>query len=193
MIPPQVASARLVSSRKNLLKLACAEAAGSRWAEFGVREGKSARRLLDLLPQGRGALHLFDSWEGLPEDWDLGDEVEPRGRYACDPPDFGDPRVTLWKGWFDETCEGYLKRNPRRQIALAHLDCDLYSSTSTVLDVLRTSFTRGTVLVFDDLFGYPNWMDGQWRAWREWVCDMPHTWLARTNRRQAAVRLDGTW
>ena len=38
------------------------------WVEFGVREGVSAKVLLNNLPKNN-KLYLFDSFEGLPEHW----------------------------------------------------------------------------------------------------------------------------
>lgn len=138
---------------------------------------------------------MFDSWEGLPEQWDRGDSepVVEEGTFVCDVPEFDDRRVHIHKGWFEDTVIGFKEAHPNFVFDLVHLDCDIYSSTATVLDNLRTMFVHGTVLIFDDLFGYPNWREGQWRAWQEWIGEMPHTWIGHTSKGQAVVRLDGSW
>ena len=38
-----------------------------------------------------------------------------------------------------------------------HIDCDLYSSTKTVLTLLAPAIRTGTVLVFDEWCGYEGW------------------------------------
>jgi len=50
------------------------------------------------------------------------------------------------------------------------IDCDLYSSTRTVLDFITPYLQYGTLLLFDDWFAFladPN--AGQQRAFREWL------------------------
>ena len=209
-LPPAIAASKEAAGRKWLRILAAAEAAKLaanrgryRWAEFGVRSGKSARALLELLPPGRGQIHLFDSFEGLPEEWDRGEGVgvSQAGHFACEVPEFSDSRAHVHKGWFDDTLQPFKDKNQYLIFDLMHVDCDLYSSTKTVLDVFRTATTAGTVLIFDDIAGYPNWREGQWKAWQEWIGDMPHTWIGHTRGVKrggianiaAAVRLDGQW
>ncbi len=186
---------RQVENRHALRKLAASASlrqsrAKPGWAEFGVRKGKSAKALLELLPAD-GSLHLFDSWQGLPENWvRRGSDSAgvPKGHFACPQPDLGDDRCMYWPGWFEETAPAYLS-GVGAPISLAHLDCDLYSSTATVLEVLGTSFAQGSVLIFDDLFGYPKWQNHQWLAWSRWIGGRTHLWIGHTEKGQAAVRL----
>jgi hypothetical protein len=62
--------------------------------------------------------------------------------------------VTLIKGWFDQTLPPFLEKHPA-PVSFLHVDCDLYSSTKTIFDSLRTRFRPGTVIVFDEYFNYP--------------------------------------
>jgi O-methyltransferase len=39
-------------------------------------------------------------------------------------------------------------------IALAYVDCDLYSSTTTVLEFLRKRLKHGMIIAFDDYYLY---------------------------------------
>ncbi len=41
--------------------------------------------------------------------------------------------VTLHQGWFEHTCRVFLEAQPRARVAFLHVDCDIYSSTATVL------------------------------------------------------------
>lgn len=129
--------------------------------EFGVYFGRSLRVLAARNPM----VHGFDSFEGLPEAWN---EAEGAGAYST----LGQrPRVTnteLHVGWFEDSLPGFLERHPG-PVRLLHVDCDLYSSTRTVLHGLRGRIVPGTVIVFDDLLGYPGYEAHEVRALEEFV------------------------
>ena len=60
------------------------------------------------------------------------------------------------------------------EISFINIDCDLYSSTKTVLEYLNQQIVKNTIIRFDDLLPsplspYPNWMEGEWKALSEWV------------------------
>ena len=103
------------------------------------------------------------------------------------PPRLECDRVRLIRGWFDATLPAYVRALHPERLTLVHLDCDLYSSTKTVLDAIPPIIGPGTVLVFDDLFGYKNWRHGQWRAWEE--SGIEGRWLAHTPTGQALVKV----
>jgi hypothetical protein len=151
---------------------------GNTWAEFGVWKGASAFFFLRNLPED-GRLFLFDSFEGLPEFWN----DNPPGAFACDIPDFNDPRVIIKKGWFEDTL-------PVQEVFdFVHIDCDLYSSTKTVLD--RIDVRKGTIILFDELWGYRSglmfentkWRDNEYKALMEW--DVPYKFIARDTHGRA--------
>jgi hypothetical protein len=54
-------------------------------------------------------------------------------------------------------------------LALAHIDCDIYSSTVTVLDCIAPALQPGSVLVFDEFFNYPGFMRHEYKAFFEFV------------------------
>ena len=129
--------------------------------EFGVYMGRTLRHIDKLRPNAHG----FDSFEGLPEAW-KGRWV--KGSFAVDRlPAVG--TATLHVGWFDDTLPAFLEDHPLDKVAFLHLDADLYSSTVTVLDLLRDRIQCGTVIVFDEYFNYPGWEDHEHRAWMEFV------------------------
>jgi Macrocin-O-methyltransferase (TylF) len=53
-------------------------------------------------------------------------------------------------------------------VAFAHVDCDLYSSTATVLEHIGR-LGRGSIVVFDEYFNYPGWQEHGHKAWSEFV------------------------
>jgi len=54
--------------------------------------------------------------------------------------------VKLHVGWFDDTLPEFLKGNIE-QVGFINVDCDIYSSTKTVLDLLAPRITCGTIFV----------------------------------------------
>ena len=109
----------------------------------------------------------FDSFEGLRRNCDRveGNEgdVQSRG-----PAYRSSPNVRLVKGWFDETVPKFLAENPG-PLSFVHIDCDTYESSSTVLQLIGPRLEIGTILVFDEYFGYRGWKLGEFRAWEEFV------------------------
>lgn len=131
--------------------------------ECGVYFGRS----LDIIARhSTGAVHGFDSFQGLPEAWT---EHEGAGTYTTAgrlPTVPG--HVRLHPGWFEDTLPGFLADNPG-PIRLLHVDCDLYSSTRTVLALAAPRLRPGSIVVFDDLLAFPGCEDHELRAFEEFT------------------------
>ena len=72
------------------------------------------------------------------------------------------------------------------------MDCDLYSSTRDVLNMLTTKITAGTIIAFDEYFNYPGWKNEEFKAFQEWVkgnCVEYEYVTYVDNDRQVAVRI----
>jgi hypothetical protein len=121
------------------------------YLEFGVFHGSAIRYWAQALEHPETRLHGFDSFEGLPEDFDVLDGPNRKGFFSTlgQIPKVDDPRVAFFKGWFEETLPAY--RPPEHDVLLVTLDADLYSSTICVLRSLRPWILPGTYLYFDDL------------------------------------------
>jgi hypothetical protein len=117
------------------------------YLEFGVWQGRSMRVWSGLLKNPLALLHGFDSFEGLPEDWDAS---RPKGTFSVNSvmPTFADSRVILHKGWFDQTLSTFTL--PEHERLVVNLDADLYSSTVLVLSALEHAMKPGTILIFDE-------------------------------------------
>lgn len=138
---------------------------GSRplYLEFGVYRGRTLRYWTAHVHLPDARFVGFDSFEGLPEDWQPDAQ---RGSFAVGgPPQIDDPRVSFEVGWFDKTLPGW--QPPPHDQLVVNIDCDLYSSTRCVLEWLTPHLEPGTLVYFDDLFN----RDHQWRALMEWVAD----------------------
>lgn len=129
------------------------------YLEFGVAKGASMRYWSNLLSNPACALHGFDTFEGLPEEWRLGD----KGAYSAGgrPPEIADSRVVFFKGMFQDTLPTYAP--PDHDVLVINIDCDLYSSTRFVLNSLAKYIRPGTFLYFDE-FSDPH---NELRAFRE--------------------------
>ncbi len=156
--------------------------------EFGVFTGGTIRYLAGL--KRNQHFDGFDSFEGLPEAWggfNLAANAFSRGGKMPRVP----ANVSLHKGWFSATVPAWTAGHGG-PIAFVHIDCDLYSSTVEVLDGLRAQFQAGTVIVFDEYFNYPNWEQGEVKAWHEFAARSGITfeYLAYA-RQQVALRITG--
>ena len=129
--------------------------------EFGVASGRTIRHIAALTER---EIHGFDSFEGLPESWRTSFE---QGRFAQSLPEVPS-HVSLHKGWFSETLPPFVQTTVDA-VALLHVDCDLYSSTSLVLNALADRIHVGTVIVFDEYFNYPGWKQHEHKAFQEFV------------------------
>tara|TARA_B100001245_G_C22879951_1_gene423160 strand:- start:280 stop:1029 length:750 start_codon:yes stop_codon:yes gene_type:complete len=124
----------------------------------------------------------FDSFQGLPavEGIDNQGRDFVEGTWSFEESEFkkktsksGLPleKVVVVPGWFEETCvETTIQKYEMRKAAIIHIDCDLYSSTKSVLKFVEPLLVDGTILIFDDWFcfrGNPNL--GEQKAFAEWA------------------------
>ena len=154
--------------------------------EFGVATGRTLNQFAHWLPHK--TVYGFDGFDGLPEDWTsrmrkgfFARKHLPRVRRNCE----------LVVGWFNETLPGFVEKRSE-PVALLHVDCDLYSSTVTILNNLKNNIVPGTVIVFDEYMNYPGWQLDEFRAWQE-HCKMygvEYEYIGRVSKHQkVAVRV----
>jgi tetratricopeptide (TPR) repeat protein len=135
--------------------------------EFGVRYGTTIRQ---IAARAKQQVHGFDTFTGLPEDW----HEHRAGSYSTD----GElpaipPNVELHAGLFETTLPPFLETHTE-QVRFINIDCDLYSSTKTVLTLLAPRIASGTVIVFDEYLFTAHWRDDEFRAFQEVVAT--HGW-----------------
>lgn len=155
------ASPQMVSDRFAVFEVARRMIVGRRplYLEFGVWEGTSMTWWSRNLSQPDAKLVGFDSFEGLPEDWThwIG-----AGFFKTDgPPQIDDSRVSFQVGWFEETLPHFAI--PDHDQLILNADCDIYSSTATVLRWAEPYLRPGTLIYFDD---FPD-RDHQMKAFHE--------------------------
>lgn len=132
--------------------------------EFGVGGGTSINWLSKLLPNFRFV--GFDSFLGLKEDW-YGHHAA-KGAYSRDGllPRVSS-NVSLVAGWFEETIPAYVSKNGLTDLVFIHIDSDTYGAAVNVLTELGGFIKPGTHILFDEFLGYPNWQNGEFKAFQE--------------------------
>jgi hypothetical protein len=152
--------------------------------EFGVFSGATINHISSLLPNMK--FHGFDSFEGLPEDWNMGGKMVKKESFdrQGNMPEVN-RNVHLYKGWFSDTLTPWLGLNTM-PVSFLHIDSDVYSSAAYVLDTLNYRIRPGTIIRFDELscwrtvfsevsppnvqrVGYSTWEDHEWKALNEWL------------------------
>jgi hypothetical protein len=146
--------------------------------EFGVWQAHSINFFASI---SKEQIFGFDSFEGLKEDWkgwhfpkgafDLGGKLP---QVAAN--------VSLVAGWFEQSLPRFLADHGQ-PFSFVHIDCDTYEATSTVLCFAADRFVPGTVVVFDEYFGFRGWRIGEFKAWREFVarCSLKYRYLGFSN------------
>lgn len=137
--------------------------------EFGVFKGDTIRQLRNLF-DNHFQVFGFDSFKGLPEDWVFKGGQKRIKAGSMNPQMI--PKidgVQIFPGWFKDTIPQYLDR--AADIALLHVDCDLYSSTKEVLFGLNRYIKRGTIIVFDEwVYNHDDaYDDHEQKAFYDWT------------------------
>jgi hypothetical protein len=133
-------------------------------AEFGVFDGESINFISQCLyPK---IVFGFDSFLGLKEDFILDC---PKGSFNLNgiAPKVNE-NVKLIQGYFSDSLPNWLKNNSG-VFSFLNIDCDTYESTSTVLNLLGPSrIVSGTMILFDEYFGFYGWEKCEFKAWQEY-------------------------
>ena len=143
------------------------------WLEFGVATGRSINYISKFTDN---KVYGFDSFEGLPENWY---SRFKKGHFSREGklPKVRD-NVELIKGWFDNTLPDFIK-NKNKKVSFIHMDADLYSSTKCIFDNLKNYIDNDCIIVFDEIFHYSEFENGELKALYEFVTenDVDYEWI----------------
>ena len=141
---------------------------GGSMAEVGVYRGASAR-LIREADEVR-PLHLFDTFEGLPEtsgkdQAPLGGQFE-KGSFACSLEDVQSylgqlNKVYFHKGLFPASADGI----GGERFSFVHTDVDIYESTKSVLEFFYPRMVPGGVIISTTLLGRQICKGLSWSSW----------------------------
>ena len=159
------------------------------YLEFGVFEGYSinyfSRRLSGFKFYG------FDSFEGLEEDW-YGHPGYKKGTFSLSGqlPKV-DERVELIQGWFESTVPMFLESFTHDGKLVIHMDADTYKPTKFLLETLKSSLVGGTIIIFDEFYGYQNWRAHEFKAFQEFAQsnNLQFRYIAATQMQVAIIIL----
>ena len=131
------------------------------YLEFGVFKGESANYFSKFVNK----FYCFDGFEGLKDDW-AGTDA-PKGTFNLDKkiPKLNS-NIEPIVGWVEDTLDDFLKKhNPK--INFIHLDMDTYSSTKFTLEKLKPYLVKNAIILFDELYNYVGWENGEYKALNE--------------------------
>jgi hypothetical protein len=133
------------------------------WLEFGVASGRTLNYIVDRANKKtpRPTVVGFDSFEGLPEDWE---NVWSKGTFRQENiPNVNGANIVV--GLFDKTLVPWINsQNTNPVITAVHIDCDLYSSTKYVLSHIAPLLIPGSFIIFDELLNYNGFEKHEWLA-----------------------------
>ena len=157
--------------------------------EFGVWRAASFRYLVEVFKKGYG----FDTFSGLPQDWNVGSHTEGKGKYTNDGqvPVIEGGHFTV--GEFKDTLPVFFAES-RPKAALINFDADLYSSTICALNCSKSIIDKDTVLVFDEFLMNESWEQDEFKALEEFCATNQLTYeviALSFFTKQVAVKLVG--
>ena len=152
--------------------------------EFGVFRGSTFSCFYHLFKKyaSERTMWAYDSFKGLPpltkdDSWTT-DTVEgssswSEGQYSCGIDEFlrfmkwwnvPESYIKIVPGFFKDSLKNH---DPSVKAAIIWVDCDLYSSTVSVLNFSKTLLQEGTMVLFDDFGGRD--VRGERRALKEFL------------------------
>lgn len=153
-------------------------------AEVGVYKGASAKIISEL--KGDKALHLFDTFEGLPQASEHDRGVHKIGQYTCSLESVQDylqgyPNLHYYKGLFPDSAINVSDD----RFCLAHFDVDLYEGTKACLEYFYPRMIPGGIMVTHDY----DILAGVRKAFEEFLADKPESLIELPTTQCMVVKL----
>ncbi len=175
-------NAVFLHSGKSMRKYAISEAISNHqpgyfYMEFGVYTGNSLNQFSEMLEDIK--IYGFDSFEGLKEDMVGGCPDNPRGRFDRNkqPPRLNNNCVPV-VGWIQDTLPRFISETPDLKINFVHIDTDTYPTTKFLLQKIKPYLTNNAILIFDELYNFPGWSVGEYKALIEVFEEEEYAFLA---------------
>ncbi len=167
------------------------------FCQFGVGNGRSLIDIYNISQKYNNLKGMtffgFDSFQGLPATnhqsdlhpyWKAGDYSDSIEAVHSNMRKNGLPSssVIFIPGFFEQTMNlETFSRHKIKKIIYAHIDCDYYTSTKTVLNFIKPFLAKGAVLDFDDFYCYPD-KAGEEKALSEWLSENDDIEIREFNR-----------
>jgi hypothetical protein len=156
------------------------------YIEFGVYVGTTINFFSEKL---NSKIYGFDSFLGLKEDW-KGHNIE-KGRFNLQGkvPKLN-KYVDLQIGLVQQTLPSFLNEK-KPIINFVHMDMDTYETSKFVLLNIKPYLKKNSVILFDELYNFPGWDVGEYRALTEVFDESEYTFLAfRQDGTQAVIEIN---
>ena len=151
--------------------------------------GGAFKYLIKSFKKGYG----FDTFTGLPEDWDVGKRIEKAGTYSSDGkvPDIKGGEFIVGK--FEDTLPIFFSEK-RPMASVINFDADLYSSTICALNFSKPVMDKDTILIFDEFLMNESREQDEFKALNEFCSINSYTYevvAISFFTKQVAVKLIG--
>jgi hypothetical protein len=156
------------------------------YIEFGVFSGTSINQFSKFLQNK--TIYGFDSFEGLKEDW-MGTSVV-KGTFDLKKkiPKLN-KNVSPVLGWIENTLPIFLSEK-KPSIVFAHIDVDTYQTSKFILQNIKPYLIKNSVLLFDELYNFPGWDEGEYKALKETFNENEYQFISfALNGQQAAIQI----
>jgi len=156
------------------------------YIEFGVFSGTSINQFSKFLHNK--TIYGFDSFEGLKEDW-IGTSVV-KGTFDLKKkiPKLN-KNVYPIPGWIENTLPIFLNEK-KPSIIFAHIDVDTYQTSKFILSNIKPYLKKNSVLLFDELYNFPGWDEGEYKALTETFNENEYQFISfALNGQQAAIQI----
>ncbi len=153
-------------------------------AEVGSFEGVSAKLL--AATDRRRTLHIFDTFEGLPQPGEKDSQGFYSGQYRASESEvrkyLQSFTVQVYKGFFPSTAGPIADKT----FAFVHLDVDLYESTKACLEFFYPRMALGGIILTHD---YAARNEGVYRAFQEFFRNKPEPVIELGGNQGMVVKL----
>tara|TARA_B110000503_G_scaffold56463_1_gene90477 strand:+ start:1233 stop:2009 length:777 start_codon:yes stop_codon:yes gene_type:complete len=153
------------------------------YLEFGVWTGTSINFLSRFVDKTN--IYGFDSFEGLREDWhgyhitsgtfNLNKKIPKLRKNVI-------PKV----GIIQDTLPLFLS-NEKPVINFMHIDTDTYETAKFILNSTKKYLSKNCIIVFDELYNFPGWDVGEYKALTETFTDNEYKFLGFALKGEQAV------
>ena len=150
--------------------------------EFGVYKGVSTKLFAKFLSHYDLEIYGFDSFEGLEEDW-IASDYNPIGTFSQKKKHLKMPKnVKIITGKIQDTLDNFLKSNLDKKIIFVHMDMDTYTPTKYALNKIKPFLQKGSIILFDEFYGFPDWQNHEYKALKETFKEEEYKYFAFGNR-----------
>ena len=82
------------------------------------------------------------------------------------------------KGLVQDTLVDFLSKIKNSKINFVHIDLDTYESTKFVLEKIKPHLKKNAILLFDELYNFSGWDQGEYKALRDVFNENEYKFLA---------------